>query len=185
MKKVLTILVVLTLIAGFAFADTNKSITLTTEISKIPPEFELTVKHGNEYVTADQTVASLAAVGGVSAQFKVSQIGDARLANGKVATLTVTCGEFFLYENEVKNEEVHSAVPSIADAANVAAGTRTNLTYAEGSAVATNNSVKFKPKYNGFVVADDIGTFTANWVQRTDLPAGTYKADVTLAYEAL
>ena len=185
MKKVLTILVVLTLIAGAAFAvDTNKSITLTTEIAKIAPEFELTVKNGNEYVTADQTVASLAAVGGVTAQFKVSQIGDARLANGKVATLTVTCGEFFLYEDEVKNADVHSAVPSIADAANVAAGNRTNLDY-NATAAVTDNSVAFTPKYAGFVAAGDIGTFTANWVQRTDLPAGTYKADVELAYTAL
>lgn len=184
MKKVLTILVVLTLIAGFAFADTNKSITLTTEIAKIAPEFELTVKNGNEYVTADQTVASLAAVGGVTAQFKVSQVGDARLSNGKIATLTVTCGEFFLYEDEVKNVDVHSAVADLSDAANVAAGNRTNLSYNANAAV-TNNSVVFTPKYAGFVAEGDIGTFTANWVQRTDLPAGTYKADVELAYTAL
>lgn len=183
MKKVLTILVVLTLIAGFAFADTNKSITLTTEIAKIAPEFELTVKNGNEYVTADQSVASLAAVGGVTAQFKVSQVGDARLANGKVATLTVTCGEFFLYENDVKNADVHSAVADLSDAANVAAGNRTNLTY--NDVAVSGNSVVFTPKYAGFVAAGDIGTFTANWVQRTDLPAGTYKADVELAYTAL
>lgn len=182
MKKVLTILVVLALFAGFAFADGN-TVVLTTEIDKISPTFSLAVKDGDDYVTA-KTVNDITEVGGVTAEFKVAQTSDARVANGAYATLTVTCGEFYLYNGETKVTTVHTVAPTISSATNAAAGARTNLSYNADAAVASN-VVTFTPKYAGIVAAGDIGTFSANWVQRTDLPAGTYKADVTLAYTAL
>ncbi len=183
MKKVLTILVVLALFAGFAFADGN-TVTLTTKIDKISPTFALAVKDGENYVTT-KTVNDITAVDGVTAEFKVSQTSDARVANGAYATLTVTCGEFFLYDGDTKvTPNVSTAVPTISSATNAAVGARTNLSYNANAAVASN-VVTFTPKYAGIVAAGDIGTFSANWVQRTDLPAGTYKADVTLAYTAL
>ena len=185
MKKVLTILVVLALFAGFAFADGN-TVTLTTKIAKISPTFALAVKDGDEYKTT-KTVNDITAADGVTAEFKVSQTSDARVANGAYATLTVTCGEFSLYNENGDAKvtpNVSTAVPTISSATNAAVGARTNLSYNANAAV-VSNVVTFTPKYAGIVAAGDIGTFSANWVQRTDLPAGTYKADVTLAYTAL
>ena len=184
MKKVLTILVVLALFAGFAFADGN-TVTLITELDKIAPSFKLEVKDGETFTMADTTVADLDTVGGITAEFKVSQVGPARLANGTAPSLGVSCGAFYLYDGGNKVAAVHTADPTVTITGEGLgnAAVRTNLTF--NDVAISGNAITFSPKYNGNVEEGAIGSFKANWVQRTDLPAGTYKADVELTYTAL
>ncbi len=180
MKKVLTILVVLTLIAGAAFAamtDGNK-VTLTTEIAQLDPTYQLQVKQANDtYSASDRSVSSIADAA-VSADFKVMQVGDARLATGRVITVEVTCGAF----KNSADQTVTTELPSVAAEAD--ADVRTNLSFSV-AADSDNNVVTFKPQYDGYVAAGEIGSFTASWAKRADLPSGTYTADITLAYTTI
>jgi len=176
MKKVLTILVVLTLIAGAAFATDGNKVVLTTTIAQLAPSYQLQVKQANDTFSAtDRSVASIADAD-VSADFKVLQVGTARIASGRVITVEVTCGAFI---NAAGDSTEVPEITAVADAA-----VRTNLTF-DDDAAADSNVVTFQPKYGGSVAAGEIGTFTAKWDQREDLPAGTYTADITLSYTTI
>jgi len=178
MKKVLTILVVLALVAGFAFATAANTVVLRTVIASIDPTYELTVKDGDDYTTDETLVASLASEGGVTAQFKIEQTNDAKIASGTVVTLTVTCKKFINVADATKE----SALPTVTVVNN--ADVRTGLTF-NAAAGKSANVATFTPKYGAKVVEGEIGTFTANWAKDDNLPAGTYKADIELAYTGL
>ena len=193
MKKVLTILVVLTLVAGFAFAAatiSNPTVTLTTTVADIDPVFG--IHHGitenNEIVASlenNKNVASIAA-GDIDAYFVISQDNPIDLDSttgysnfgvtaGTAVSLTVTCGNF-------KNAAATSASTPVISAATYGDEVTGALTY---GANPTNGgaSAVFIPTYHGKRVDNQtIGTFKATWAQDTDLPFGTYTADITLAF---
>lgn len=183
MKKVLTILVVLTLVAGFAFATDINTVKLSTVVDGIDPVFA--IKHSD---TADTTkpVDSIAE-GDVEASFEINQVNP--VANGAAysnygaavgtpVSLTVTCGNF-------TNNDATSANTAVISAAAYGAVVADKLTYGTAP-VNGSNSVVFVPTYHGKRVDNQlIGSFTATWAQDNTLPAGTYTADITLAYTAI
>lgn len=182
MKKVLTILVVLTVIAGFAFATDINTVKLSTTITEIDPVFA--IKHSDSALTT-KNVTSIAA-GDVEASFEINQVNPvlngAAYSNygaavGTPVSLTVTCYNF-------ANDDATSANAAvISDAAY--GETATGLTYGTAP-VDGSNSVVFVPTYHGKRVDNQlIGSFTATWAQDNTLPAGTYTADITLAYTAI
>lgn len=186
MKKVLTILVVLTLIAGAAFADApvapaGNKITLTTAIDPVKPSFKMSIKTG-ENTFSDATTYSVTKklTEGVSEVFMIEQVGAARLAKGTAPVLTITCGSFYLYNGETKDETKATALPEV-----TVTSTTNNRDNLAVTGTATDNIVTITPTYTGNVVAGEIARFSASWTADDTLPAGTYKADVQLAYTAL
>ena len=182
MKKVLTILVVLTLVAGFAFATAANTVTLNTVIAAENPTYELTVNNGTAFTTEETTVNGLAAEGGVTAEFKIAQTNAAKVASGTVVTLTVTCKKFINVDDATKETALPTVTVTGEGLGNAA--TRTNLTF-NAAAAGASNVATFTPKYSGKVASGEIGRFTANWAQNDNLPSGTYKADIELAYTGL
>lgn len=195
MKKVLTILVVLALVAGFAFADGN-TVTLTTSIGEIAPAFKLYYDKAETGEKADFLVGTQAAnssiADGVVAKFVIWQEGEEggkTYSNYKAATveLTVTCGAF-VGKTGTGTEGYASATPKASALANGDAQEDTKgadtLTYGEYAGTDTN-VVTFKPTYHGKRVDDQkIASFTATWAAADSLPFGDYTADITLAYTA-
>ena len=185
MKKVLTILVVLTVIAGFAFADVaGNKVTLTTELETVTPSFDLLVNTGSDFEKVTEydmtTVDKLS--DGVTAQFQIKQVGAARLARGTAPELTVTCDPFYLYVNDVKDPNKATAAPIVTKGSDAS---RDNLSVVTTVNEQKKNEVTVVPTYTGNVTEGAITTFSVAWIANNTLPAGTYKADVTLAYTAL
>ena len=190
MKKVLTILVVLTLVAGFAFAEAGdpagNTVVLKTELEAVTPSFDLLVYTGSAFAKVDEydmtEVDKLS--DGVSAQFQIKQVGAARLAKGTAPELTITCDPFYLYVNGVKDGTKATANP-IVNEVSVTNASRDNLSVVTTVNAQNKNVVTVVPTYTGNVTEGAITTFTVSWVANDTLPAGTYKADVELAYTAL
>ena len=185
MKKVLTILVVLALVAGFAFAAasiSNPTVTLETTVAGIDPVFAI---HHSDTNDNTKSVASIAE-GDIVASFVISQDNPIDLdplkgysnygvALGTPVSLTVTCGNF------TNASATSTSTPAISAAA-YGATVDGKLTYG-ADPVDGSNSAVFIPTYYGKRVDNQtIGTFTATWDQDTDLPFGTYTADITLAF---
>ena len=186
MKKVLTILVVLALVAGFAFATNGgNTVTLTTEINAIAPVFKLFINDGGSLVET-KGVSSIAE-GPISVDFVVNQnvvggYSNFGTAVGIPAALTVTCGSFY---NTSDNNVVSSVVPEISNELNgaVHAGA---LTYPAAADADGGASVIFTPTYHGKRVDNQtVGSFTATWGKDDTLQFGSYQADITLSYQAL
>ena len=195
MKKVLTILVVLALFAGFAFADGN-TVVLTTSIDEIPPVFKLyydkdSTGDKDDYLYGTQEANSSIA-DGISADFAIWQEGEANgYSNYKETTveLTVTCGAF-VGKAGTGTEGYASATPKASALVNgatkkdIADPTKDALTY-DTFTGANTDTVVFKPKYHGKRVNDqEIATFTATWDAEPNLPFGDYTANITLSYTA-
>ena len=192
MKKVLTILVVITVIAGAAFAAAD--VTLTTSIGEIAPVFKLYYDKTETGKKADFLVGTQAAnssiADGVTAKFVIWQEGEEGgtkvYSNYKAAAvqLTVTCGAFV--GSDAGTTGYASATPKASALANGEAQKddkdADTLTYGEFSGVNTN-VVKFNPTYHGKRVDDQkIASFTATWDEAPELPFGNYTADITLTY---
>lgn len=200
MKKVLTILVVLALVAGIAFADdpapVTDTVTLTTSVAEIPPVFKLYYDKDSTGDKADYLYgtqeANSSITGGISADFAIWQEGEANgYSNYKEATveLTVTCGAF-VGKAGTGTEGYASATPKASALVNgatrkdIADPTKDALTYGTFTG-ANTDTVVFKPKYHGKRVNDqEIATFTATWDAEPNLPFGDYTANITLSYTA-
>jgi len=186
MKKVLTILVVLTVIAGFAFADAVNinTVKLSTTVAGIEPVFA--IKHDNTNETI-KTVGSIAE-GNVVAAFEINQVNpivnnslvgysNYGISAGTAVSLTVTCAEF-------TDGVTTSANVPVISGAEYGAVVEGKLTYGTDPVNGSSSAI-FVPTYHGKRVDNQlIGSFTATWAQDNTLPAGTYTADITLAYTA-
>ena len=193
MKKVLTILVVLALVAGFAFADGN-TVILTTSIDEVAPIFKLyydKAENGNKAQYLDGTQEANSSIAdGISANFAIWQEGETNGYSNYKATaveLTVTCGAF-VGKTGTGTEGYSSAAPKASALANGETQkddkNANTLTYGEFSG-ANSDTVKFYPTYHGKRVDDqEIATFTATWDAAPSLPFGDYTANITLSYTA-
>ena len=191
MKKVLTILVVLTVIAGFAFADAQApsivqpKVTLTTTVKDIAPVFGI---HHSDTDETDKGVDSIAE-GNIVADFVISQdnpidldpdtgYSNYGISAGTAVSLTVTCSPF-------KNNDATSTSVAVISLAANGEIVDDKLTYGDAPENGSNVAV-FVPTYHGKRVDNQtVGTFRATWAQDTDLPFGTYTADITLAFTSI
>lgn len=199
MKKVLTILVVLALFAGIAFADdpapVTDTVTLTTSVAEVAPAFKLYYDKAESGKKVDYLVGTKAANGsiadGISANFAIWQEGEAggkTYSNYKSTSveLTVTCGAFVGADTNTAGYS--SATPKASALANgltmkdTVDDSKDALTYGTFSG-ANTDTVKFYPIYHGKRVNDlEIATFTATWDAEPNLPFGNYAADIVLTY---
>jgi len=188
MKKVLTILVILSLFAGIAFATDSTpaigahgTVTLSTTVTEIVPVFNI---YHSDTDLVNKSVSNIAA-GDIEASFVVKQKNPLEYSNygiaaGKGVTLKVTCGPF-------KNADVESTAAVTVDTAAYAAVSRANTDKLglTGDPATSANTATFVPTYKGKRVDDQpIGTFTATWTKDDSLPLGDYTADITLTYIA-
>ncbi len=202
MKKVIAILAVLVMVAGFAFA-VNDTLTMQLSSKEIKPAFKIHYGTADDERTtivlsdsiSDKAIAAnfvIAQEGEMDGQTSVaySRYGSKSEQSGTPVELTVTCSEFYYYGvngSSSKDANTKSGAPTLSAAAN---GNTIDgkLTYVANFPSVSGTTVTFKPTYHGKKVADQVvGTFTATWPQDTagNLPYGVYKADVTLTYGAL
>ena len=198
MKKAITILAVLILVAGFAFAA---DITLTTTVEQIAPAFKI------EYKGADGTAAAKTGTvtldsgideGAVTAMFLVSQYGQKNSdnevvdysrfggKNGTPVTVTVKAYPFInKSDSTIKSQKpTVTATYASVSTSNPNNNNRFTLPTQDPTAVTTDanyNSIALVATYKGKKVYDQaIGTITAVWGAEDDIPFGTYEADIVI-----
>lgn len=190
MKKVLTILVVLALVAGFAFAvktQETHTLTITADVDVEVPEFQLfrddtlkTNTAANKYDNAQVAYEATADAG-----FKLDAGGNvivsARVANlakqRQNYTLQFTGGTF----NVTRNGGTGTKAAAITVAKNNTATTGVTLSQAEDSDTVT-------AAFNGTMMTESgytIATATYAYSADSTIDPGTYTADIVLTVKAL
>ena len=192
MKKILTILVVLTLVVGAAFADTNDQLKLESKVAKVVPTLQ--IKDGGEGVASGVAKVStnvgdssgsktISTTRDISEQaivwkFEIWQNGgkDVNNNNATVAdyakyyqpiTISLTLEKFKCGSNEEKDAP---SITTVTPGANVT-----------GKLTLTEDTGKtLKADYKGKVSNQLLGTFTCTWPQDDTLPDGTYTATVKM-----
>jgi len=181
MKKVLTILVVLTLVAGFAFAASEQhKLTVTAEVLGATPIFQL---YKDSVVTNDaQNPSAFADEASYSdafdAAFHLDDGGvvtvSARVVNQakevKAYTLTFSDGEFAV----TKNGGAATITPTIA----ASAGSNTT-----GLALAKTGDAVVTATFNGTKMTAEnhqVATATYTYAADSAIDPGEYTADIIL-----
>lgn len=190
MKKVLTILVVLALFAGFAFADKTQethTLTITASVDVAVPEFQLfrddTLKTNTDKNNYNNVQAAYEATD--AAGFKLdaggSVIVSARVANmakqKQNYTLQFTDGVF----NVKRNGADETKAPAITVAKNNTATTGVTLSQVENSDTVTAAFNGTKMTEAGYTIATATYAYSAD----STIDPGTYTADIVLTVKAL
>ena len=193
MKKVLTILVVLTVIAGFAFADAPAAVeseqhklTVTAKVIGQAPVFQLfkdTVvtndgenpvefTDGESYEDAFNAAFNLDAGGAITVSARVANLAK----EVQVYTLTFSDGEFAV----TKNGGDATIVPTIA--ATPAQGAITGVAVQQGT-----TDAQVKASFNGtkMTAASTLATATYTYAADSAIDPGTYTADIVLTVAAV
>ena len=193
MKKVISILVVLIVLAGAVFAASGDSITINATVAEHKPGFKI---FGGTSAAALNTAAGGTvstgmdiALENITVYFKLTQYSPntAESYTGTkakfrgVATLTVTAEPLSTTIGTGANAATFStANPTCADATVASiSGITSNPAPSNGS-----NTVVFTLNYDGRSIQDaDVATFNFTWTAKDELPpAEVYSADVTLTY---
>lgn len=184
MKKIITILAVLMVVAAAAFATAGDQLKLTASVDKIPPQFQIKdgtkSKVGEQTITASSTVETGMDIAeqDIPWTFVINQVGekdkndhtkDYAKYNTSV-TLTLTLTKF------TDGTNTEATDPSITGVTLKTAGTD-KLTIAK-----TEDEKGILLTYSGKVPDQEIGTFSCFWPKDDTLPVGTYTANVTLNY---
>ena len=189
MKKILTVLLVLTLsVAGLFAADSftaiNSTITLTASIAKQEPTFDFIGSMNSDLsdsVTADTTTDTLTtgknpADEDIVAYFRLKQNNKSR-HDGNL-TVTVTGNEF----KENTNNSIMSGKPTIVTNTKMTdteALSLSGISASENIYSVTLNYSNNKPQ----ATIDDVFTLSYKWAQTASLPAGNYSAVVSINIE--
>lgn len=194
MKKVLTILVVLALVAGFAFAEVapktqeTHTLTITASVDVEVPEFQLfrdnTLKTNTDANNYDNVNVAYEATD--AAGFKLdaggSVIVSARVANmakqKQNYTLQFTDGEF---KNVKRNGGNGTQAPAIKVAKNNTTTDGVTLSQVENSDTVTAAFTGTKMTVSGYTLA----TATYTYAPDSTIDPGTYTADIVLTVKAL
>ena len=183
MKKILTILVVLTLVVGAAFAASGDKLDLKSAVAEKAPVLCLKELGADGAKTSGNKVGAQTAVevdtgkdiaeGNITWYFEVYQ-NNASPEHARyhhTVDVTLTLGSFTCVTSGVtataSDNPTISAVTEGSDVANV-------LTLTAGTD-------KIRAVYNGKVDNQTLGTFKCEWTQDDELPVGDYKATVTLS----
>lgn len=194
MKKVLTILVVLALVAGFAFAEVapktqeTHTLTITASVDVEVPVFQLfrdnTLKTNTDANKYDNVRDAYEAtdVAGFKLDAGGSVIVSARVANmakqKQNYSLQFTDGEF---KNVKRNGGNGTQTPAITVAKNNTTTDGVTLSQVEDSDTVTAAFTGTKMTVSGYTLATATYTYDAD----STIDPGTYSADIVLTVKAL
>lgn len=191
MKKLITILAIMMVLVGFAFAANDDELKVTAKVAEQVPGFKIFGGLAANTITTEGTQegATIAtnkdiALDSITVYFKLTQYSITNTYNKPkakykgTATLTVTATPLSATVNEV----VYSS--DNPTCANATAKTIPGITF-NPAASNGSNSVVFTLVYDGRTIDDqDVATFDFTWPAKDSLPkADTYTATVTLNYE--
>ena len=206
MKKLITILAILTVLVGAIFADpANHTIKLTVTIAEDVPSYILKATAGatTASAAAGETVetaltdanrtALLGASGTADVAFAVQQVTNSRTLAGY--TMTINASNLVLvsttdgsidrtFDQAVANATANEKFTVVSAAPNITKGSETNIAYT-GSGTSS-----LHVKYDGVqVVASaqspvSIGTFTVQYNANASAKPGNYVASVKLTVTA-
>lgn len=188
MKKVLTILAVLVLVAGFAFAAEEHKIHIKADVTEIVPAFQLsysTVKTNStspaSYAAATPYAPNAADTAAIDVGFNLDEDGSvlvtATIGNAAKQkqnyTLTFKDGVFAVARNGVTASQTH-APKTIAATAAASAFTGTSEITASGAVITV--------KFNGTkcTANSTIGTATYTYEADNTIDPGTYYANLVM-----
>ena len=206
MKKLIAILMVLAIVAGFAFADDastgNAQLTVITTINPPEPTFKLSTTQvedglgGNAGATKHVITADALLTAPQEVTFTITQTKLSKSV--KAYTFTATATDLLLVRYKDPNGNTVNNVsptehPAAADAKKFPinggnAGVATVETFAtadltvDQATVTGADSASYVITYTGVTVDEDtnVGTFTCQWAANADAVPGEYEATVIL-----
>ena len=190
MKKVLSVLVILTIIVGSVFAAENDKLILDSTVDPVTPLIGLKTedsagaeKVGTESGVHVSTGKSIATTD-IEWTFTVYQAGGVNSDDDAVdyarykgtVTISLTPDKFYRYTGTTKETAYTSGAASVESAA------AKTITDKKVTAALDDSSKKIVATYTGKVDGDDLelGTITCKWLKNTELPDGTYCADILI-----
>lgn len=193
MKKVITILAVLMVVAAAAFATDGDKLILKTSVEKILPQFQISTVDSAEAVKVgsadgvDVTTGKDIAEQPITWTFDVEQKGEKDKNNhdktyAKYNTsveLTLTLSKFTATISGATYTE--AGTPTV-DSVALDSKNEANTSLGKIAIATTTDGKGIKLTYSGKVVDQKFGTFTCTWPQDDTLPVGDYTANVTLNY---
>ena len=192
MKKLIAIMAVLIAFVGATFAVTGEQLQINVTVAPIAPVFSIfggktsneaagTTYQGNATTATTIEFTEDLASTDIKVYIRLWQSNKAKYTG--TATLTVTATP--LVNQTVQTGTYQTTAPAAAD---IAKTTVAGISYDSNPAASTvdgNTVVTYAPKYDGrSIQATDIGTFNLTWGHNDDLTVGSYKATITLGYEA-
>lgn len=195
MKKLISILVVLVILAGMAFAEASATLNITATITPVAPTYTLKGTFNSNYTsdtkTADteaQSSTNTLAFSGditttpINVYISVYQTAASRYSKPEGVSISVQANPLKLDGTS----DTYKSTPTIVTSAGGAATTTdfNSETHTENSSSVT---VSFLPKYlTGAPVAADtlIGKAQFQYPAVSTLPAGNYSATVVITYTA-
>ena len=208
MKKLITILAILTVLVGAIFASEDvHQIKLTVTIPETVPSYILKTTSGaaDASATAGQTstaalseankTALLGASGTADVGFAIQQVSNSRTLTGY--TMTVNASNLVLvstndnpksiertFDDAVENATANEKFTVVSAAPNLTKGSETNIAYTG------DGTSSLHVQYNGVMVAAttqapvSIGTFTVGYNANATAKPGNYVANVKLTVTA-
>ena len=206
MKKLITILTILTVLVGAIFASEDvHQIKLTVTIPETVPSYILKTTSGaaDASATAGQTstaalseankTALLGASGTADVAFAIQQVSNSRTLAGY--TMTVDASNLVLlstsdnsinrtFDDAITQATVNEKFTVVSATPNLTKGSETNIAYTG------NGTSSLHVKYNGVMVAATtqapvaIGSFTVSYNANSTAKPGNYVASVKLSVTA-
>lgn len=193
MKKYIAILAVLIAFVGAAFAITGEQLQINATVLPVAPTFSI---YGGK--TSDEAI-NKTYQGNASTPTAIDYTEDLTTTDivvyillfqnnkakyDKTATLTITATP--LVNQTIQTGTYQTEAPTAGSISKTESPA--GITYATNPAASTvdgNTVVTYAPKYDGRSInATNIGTFNLTWGHNAELAAGSYKATITLGYEA-
>lgn len=196
MKKVIAILATMIVLVGAVFAA-NDTLTITANVSKVPPVFvikgQLTGEGetDNTQKTADATLASVLDISQQSIPVTITIAQNNTTNNNKAkyqgtATITITPTEL---SKKIDNTTYKTALPNYDATGKGLASVNGIENASNGSSIACDSTTKVVTvtlKYKGSSVQNaDVASFVYTWPANDNLPpANGYTATITMGYTA-
>ncbi len=203
MKKLIAILAVMIVLAGVVFATSGDTIRLQSTVSKVTPNFKITVAttDGSQNPVATYATGKDISEEDITLTFTLRQEGNVQVVNSQnvvkdyskfrgTATLTVTLKPFkATIDSQVYSPTTGPAITGTTKANDIS-GKLTFEAPTTDEDAEENPTAEFVLNYLGKKVLDtqttNVGTVTAKWTHDDTLPMagdGTvYTADVVLTY---
>lgn len=183
MKKLITVLSVLMVLAGVAFATTNDQLIITATVPEVKPVFSIYGGTSSDAISTLGTQAGAQVATGVNISTTDAKVyiklTQAASTYAGLATLTITPTALANTANGLTSYK--TALPTAANYVS-GKGSVTGITIADPTV--SSSVVTYSLNYVGTPVAAGsvIGTFDYTWAHLDTLPVGSYQATITLTY---